>query len=179
MKGFTTVVAVTLAGLLGACSTATTTPATSTIDTSKSTAVTPKAGGSSTATGNAQPNLRASTMTPPSVLPVERSVYFAFDDATIAQDYVSIIEKHGKYLMASPLVKVKIEGNADERGSAEYNLALGQKRAEATMKALRLWGVRPSQMEATSWGEERPRAKGDDEKAYSQNRRADIVYSTP
>ena len=179
MKGFTTVAAVTLAGFLGACSTTTTTPTAPMTGATTSAATSPKASGSSTAAGSAQSSLRASTMTPPSVLPVERSVYFAFDDATIAQDYVSIIEKHGKYLSASPSAKVKIEGNADERGSAEYNLALGQKRAEATMKALRLWGVRPSQMEATSWGEEHPRAKGDDEKAYSQNRRADIVYSTP
>jgi peptidoglycan-associated lipoprotein len=92
---------------------------------------------------------------------------------------VALIEKHGKYLVALPTLKVRIEGNADERGSAEYNLALGQKRAEATMKALRLWGVRPSQMEATSWGEERPRAKGDEETAFAQNRRADIVYAAP
>ena len=69
-----------------------------------------------------------------------------------------------------------MEGNADERGSAEYNLALGQKRAEAVVKALKIYGAKDGQLEAVSWGEERPVASGHDEAAWAQNRRADIVY---
>lgn len=176
MKRFTTVAAVALASLLGACSTTSNTAATPAADASKPGATASQQAGTSTANGAARSNMGSS---PIAGLPKDRSVYFAFDDSTISQEYVALIEKHGKYLMATPSLKVKIEGNADERGSAEYNLALGQKRAEATMKALRLWGVRPAQMEATSWGEGHPRTKGDDETAYSQNRRADIVYATP
>lgn len=114
-----------------------------------------------------------------SALSKEHSVFFAFDDAAIGPEDARVIEWHGKYLAASPQLKVKIEGNADERGSAEYNLALGQKRAEATLKALKLWGVRDSQMEPISWGEEHPQDKGHDESAYTHNRRADIVYAKP
>jgi peptidoglycan-associated lipoprotein len=71
---------------------------------------------------------------------------------------------------------VRVEGNTDERGSAEYNLALGQRRAQAVVSALKVYGVRDTQMEAISWGEEKPRAEGHDEAAWSQNRRADVVY---
>lgn len=116
---------------------------------------------------------------PSCALARERSVYFGFDETILDQGDLGIIERHGKYLAAMPSLKVTIEGNADERGSVEYNLALSQKRAEATAKALKLVGVRDSQMEATSWGEERPQDKGHDETAHSQNRRADIIYPKP
>jgi peptidoglycan-associated lipoprotein len=71
---------------------------------------------------------------------------------------------------------IKIEGNSDERGSPEYNLALGQRRAEAVLKALEIYGVKTAQLEAVSWGKERPRALGHDETAWAENRRADLVY---
>ena len=107
----------------------------------------------------------------------ERSIYFAFDDFTVSSaDAKSMIELHGKYLSAKPSLAIKIEGNADERGSAEYNLALGQKRAEAVAKALVLYGVKDAQMEAVSWGKERPKATGHDETAWAENWRADLVY---
>ncbi|MFZ2650447.1 MAG: OmpA family protein, partial [Burkholderiaceae bacterium] len=83
---------------------------------------------------------------------------------------------HGKYLGSKPQLAIRIEGNADERGSAEYNLALGQRRAEAVLHALKLFGVRDSQMEAVSWGEERPKLISHDESAWAQNRRADLAY---
>ena len=79
-------------------------------------------------------------------------------------------------MQSKPTLTVKIEGNADERGSAEYNLALGQKRAEAVLKALKIYGVKDAQMEAISWGRERPKATGHDEAAWAQNRRVDLVY---
>jgi peptidoglycan-associated lipoprotein len=106
----------------------------------------------------------------------ERSVYFGFDDFSIRKDYVGLIQLQGDYLESKPSVSIKIEGNADERGSPEYNLALGQRRAEAVLKALEIYGVKDAQMEAISWGKERPKASGHDEAAWAQNRRADLVY---
>jgi peptidoglycan-associated lipoprotein len=113
---------------------------------------------------------------PKSRISRERSVYFDFDDFSIKSEYSGLIELHGNYLESNPSVSIKIEGNADERGSNEYNLALGQKRAEAVLKALKIFGVKDAQMEAISWGKERPRATGHDEAAWAQNRRADLVY---
>lgn len=113
---------------------------------------------------------------PKSRISRERSVYFDFDDFSIKSEYSGLIELHGTYLDSNPSVSIKIEGNADERGSTEYNLALGQKRAEAVLKALKIFGVKDVQMEAISWGKERPRATGHDEAAWAQNRRADLVY---
>lgn len=115
---------------------------------------------------------------PRSSLAGERSVYFDFDDYSIKADYQGMVERHGRYLASHPAVAIKIEGNADERGSSEYNLALGQKRAEAVLRAFQLLGAKTSQMEAISWGEERPKAQGHDEAAWAQNRRADLVYPT-
>lgn len=86
-------------------------------------------------------------------------------------------ERHGKYLTSMPSLAIKIEGNADERGSAEYNLALWQRRAEAVRKALEIYGVKGSQLEAMSWGSERPKAQGHDEASWAQNRCADLSYS--
>ena len=106
----------------------------------------------------------------------ERSVYFDFDDFTIKNQYAQLIQLQGNFLVSKPLLSIKIEGNTDERGSPEYNLALGQKRAEAVVKALEIYGVKDRQLEAISWGEERPKATGHDETAWSQNRRADLVY---
>jgi len=113
---------------------------------------------------------------PKNNISTERSVYFDFDDFTVKQNYTALVERHGKFLAASPKVAIKIEGNADERGGSEYNLALGQKRAEAVLRALKIYGVKDSQVEATSWGESRPRATGHDEAAWAQNRRAELQY---
>jgi peptidoglycan-associated lipoprotein len=106
----------------------------------------------------------------------QRSVYFGYDDADIKAEGRAVIEIQGRYLSSHPGVNVRVEGNTDERGSSEYNLALGQRRAESVAKALRLMGAKDSQMEAVSWGKEKPRAQGHDESAWAQNRRADVVY---
>lgn len=108
----------------------------------------------------------------------ERSVYFDFDEFTIKPEYSGLVERHGKYLASSARLAIKIEGHADERGSKEYNLALGQKRAEAVLRAIKVYGVKDAQAEATSWGEDKPQATGHDEAAWAQNRRADLVYPT-
>jgi peptidoglycan-associated lipoprotein len=87
-----------------------------------------------------------------------------------------VVEAHAKYLNAHKDRKVIIQGNTDDRGGAEYNLALGQKRAEAVRKALALLGVSEAQVEAVSFGKEKPKALGNDEAAWAENRRADIAY---
>ena len=104
-------------------------------------------------------------------------MFFDFDKSVIKADFTSLVERHGKYLAANPSLNIRVEGNTDERGSSEYNLALGQRRAQAVVKALATQGAKESQMEAVSWGEERPKATGHDEAAWTQNRRADVVYS--
>lgn len=127
-----------------------------------------------------QPSVATSTLPehldPASAISRERSVYFAFDESALQSTYTPLIERHGRYLAANAALSVRIEGNTDSRGGVEYNLALGQRRAEAVTRALGLLGVRPSQMETVSYGEERPFAHGHTETAYAQNRRADIVY---
>lgn len=105
-----------------------------------------------------------------------RSIFFDYDDFGLSAEDRAIVELQAGYLAKHPELAVRVEGNADERGSAEYNLALGSKRAEAVQRALRLLGVKDSQVEAISWGEEKPRAVAHDEASWAQNRRVDIVY---
>ena len=106
----------------------------------------------------------------------KRSVYFDFDSYAVKDDYQSLLQAHAQYLKTHPERHVLIQGNTDERGTSEYNLALGQKRAEAVRRALSLMGVPDSQMEAVSLGKEKPVATGHDEASWAQNRRADLVY---
>lgn len=106
----------------------------------------------------------------------ERSVYFEYDKYDVKEEFRSLVEAHGKFLAGNPSRSVRIEGNADERGSREYNLALGQKRAEAVRRALTSFGASEKQLEATSNGEEKPKATGHDEKSWATNRRADLFY---
>ncbi len=106
----------------------------------------------------------------------KRSIYFDFDSFVIKDEFRGTVEAHARYLLANNAKRVVIQGNTDERGSREYNLALGQKRAEAVRRAMSALGVPDKQMEAVSFGEERPRATGADEASYAENRRADLVY---
>jgi peptidoglycan-associated lipoprotein len=106
----------------------------------------------------------------------KRSVYFDFDSFIVKDEFKPVVEAHAKYLSANKGRKILIQGNTDERGGREYNLALGQKRAEAVRKSMSLLGVSDAQMEAVSFGEEKPKAQGSDEAAWAENRRADIVY---
>lgn len=122
------------------------------------------------------PAALAAYLDPQNVLYKERSVYFDFDQSTLKPEGVRVIELHGKYLASHSNVSIKIEGNTDEQGGVEYNLALGQKRAEAVLKALKTYGVKDSQLEAVSFGELKPKATGHDEAARAQNRRADLAY---
>jgi peptidoglycan-associated lipoprotein len=106
---------------------------------------------------------------------LKRSVYFEYDKYDVKPEYRALLESHARWLKANPQARLVIEGNADERGSREYNVALGQRRAEAVTKMLVLLGAKPEQIEAVSWGEEKPRSTGHDEKSYSENRRDDFV----
>ncbi len=108
----------------------------------------------------------------------ERSVYFGFDEYTVQTKYQKMLSAHASYLKANPKQKVIIQGNTDDRGTAEYNLALGQRRSDAVRKSLNLMGVSDDQIEAVSFGKEKPKVEGDNESAWTENRRADIVYIT-
>lgn len=105
-----------------------------------------------------------------------RVVYFDYDSYVIKPEFQSVIEAHARYIKADKNRKVAIEGHTDERGGREYNLALGQKRAEAVRRALGLLGVADNQVEAVSFGKEKPAVQGGDEAAWSKNRRAEISY---
>jgi peptidoglycan-associated lipoprotein len=105
-----------------------------------------------------------------------RSVYFDFDSYVVREDGKPVVANHSQYLNQNKGRKILIQGNTDERGGTEYNLALGQKRAEAVRKSMAALGVSDSQMEAVSLGKEKPKATGHDEAAWAENRRADIVY---
>jgi peptidoglycan-associated lipoprotein len=108
----------------------------------------------------------------------KRSIYFEFDSYTVDPKYVSTISAHASYLKSSPKQKISmiIQGNTDDRGTAEYNLALGQKRSEAVKKALLAQGVSELQIEAVSFGKEKPVNSAQTEAAFKENRRADFVY---
>jgi peptidoglycan-associated lipoprotein len=112
----------------------------------------------------------------PANLLSKRSVYFDFDQYVVKDEYRPLVDAHAGYLNSHRNARITIQGNADERGSREYNLALGQKRAEAVRKALSVGGVQDGQMEAVSFGEEKPRRTGTTEEDYAENRRSDIVY---
>ncbi|MEY4755066.1 MAG: hypothetical protein RJA44_2741 [Pseudomonadota bacterium] len=113
---------------------------------------------------------------PANELSRQRSVFFEFDRSVLKPEYTALIERHGRYLAANPAVAIRVEGNTDERGSAEYNLGLGQRRAQTVARALALLGVKPNQMDVVSWGEEKPRDAGHNDKAWAQNRRVDLQY---
>jgi peptidoglycan-associated lipoprotein len=106
----------------------------------------------------------------------KRSIYFDLDSDSVTESSKPVVQAHARYMVANPSVRATIQGNTDERGSREYNLALGQRRAEAVKKLLNVLGVNNPQMEAVSFGEEKPRAQGHDETAWAENRRVDIQY---
>ncbi len=106
----------------------------------------------------------------------KRSIYFEFNSYIVNGEYQSLLQQHAQYLKSHPQQRILIQGNTDERGTSEYNLALGQKRAEAVRRTLSLIGVADTQMEAVSLGKEKPQATEHNESAWTQNRRADLVY---
>lgn len=105
-----------------------------------------------------------------------RVIYFDYDSFTIKPEFQPVIEAQARFILADKTRKMAIEGHTDDRGGREYNLALGQKRAEAVRRALGLLGVNEAQMEAVSFGKEKPAAEGRDESAFAKNRRAEFAY---
>jgi peptidoglycan-associated lipoprotein len=106
---------------------------------------------------------------------IPRVVYFDFDSYVVKDEFRPVVEANAKVLTAQPSRKMAVQGHTDDRGSSEYNLALGQRRAEAVVKSLTLMGVKPNQLEATSFGKERPAVQGETEEAWAKNRRAELM----
>lgn len=185
LPGTTKVLGTTLlAFMLSACSTAEKTAEVDDRSTVSTNTTTPPVDTGATATpldqdtinSNALANDGADPRKVPGSLLGERSVYFDFDSNTVKDSYRPMLEAHAGYLSGKRDAKIILQGNADDRGSREYNLALGQKRAEAVKRSLAVLGVEEGQLEAVSFGEERPRMEGDTEEAWAANRRADFVY---
>jgi len=171
-----------LAALLAACASPTA-PTSTAAATGSSAATQPAAGSSTGSAGNTGavaggavasstvPTVQARTAP---VAPTDASVYFGFDEYVLDGEDSAVVERWGRHLVALPAATLRVEGHTDERGSAEYNLSLGQRRAQAVADALRVYGVAAGRVEAVSYGKERPRAAGHDEAAWAQNRRADL-----
>lgn len=162
-----------LVGFLSACSSQTTKPDAKSDAGANSGSNTPPAA----TTGSA--NAGSTTLNPlqdPNNILSKRSVYFDYDSYSVKDEYKSLVLAHAAYLRSNANARVLLQGNTDERGSREYNLALGQRRADSVKSILTLSGVKEAQVESVSLGEEKPRATGQDESAYAENRRTDIRY---
>ena len=106
----------------------------------------------------------------------QRIFYFDFDNSTVPTEYINVLAEHGVYLASNPDVRVRVEGHTDERGSREYNIALGERRAQAVQKALLYQGAAPNMIEVISYGEEKPAAYGQNEESWAKNRRVELIY---
>ena len=129
----------------------------------------------STTTPSQQPTVAGNPLRDPSNILSKRSVFFDYDSNAVKDEYRGMVQAHSRYMGDKRDSKIRIEGNCDERGSREYNLALGQRRAEAVVKSLTLLGADPSQLEAVSFGKERPAVQGENEEAWAKNRRAELA----
>jgi peptidoglycan-associated lipoprotein len=149
--------------------------------TDRSTAVpSTSASGSSSSATRTQPSqgMAGNPLNDPNNPLSKRSVYFDFDSNSVKDEYRGLVQAHSRYMTSDKRdSRIRIEGNCDERGSREYNLALGQRRAEAVKQVMTVLGVNSGRIETTSYGEEKPVAPGHDEQAWAQNRRADIKYA--
>jgi peptidoglycan-associated lipoprotein len=132
---------------------------------------------SSTTTPSREASVSGDPLKDPNNILSKRSVYFDFDSNAVKDEYRGVIQAHARYMNDKRDSRIRIEGNCDERGSREYNLALGQRRAEAVKKVMTVLGVNDNRVETVSYGEEKPKSMGHDEEAWAQNRRADIRYS--
>jgi peptidoglycan-associated lipoprotein len=112
----------------------------------------------------------------PSNILYKRSVYFELDSNVVKEEFKPLVAAHARYLQQNPGQKMTVQGNADERGSREYNLALGQRRADAVKQMMQLLGAKTDQIETVSFGEEKPKSAGHDEASWNENRRADLAY---
>ncbi len=125
----------------------------------------------------APPKIVGNPLKDPGNILSKRSVYYDYDSAVIKDEYKPLVTAHARYLTQNRGAKMTIQGNTDERGSREYNIALGQRRADSVKQMMILLGAQEAQIETVSFGEEKPHAPGHDETAWSENRRSDIVYA--
>ena len=156
--------------VLAACSSTGTDTASQVEDRSAGAGVTTVTAGGTSGSGIA-------ALTDPNNILSKRSVFFDFDSYVIKSEAKPLVEAHARFLVQNQQMKMLIQGNTDERGSREYNLALGQKRADVVKQALLLLGAKESQIESVSLGEEKPRCDDASEACYAENRRGDMLYS--
>ncbi|HET7649382.1 MAG TPA: peptidoglycan-associated lipoprotein Pal [Gammaproteobacteria bacterium] len=128
------------------------------------------------ATAQAPAQAQISPLDDPNSVLAQRVVYFDFDKSNIKPEFLDVLTAHAKYLIAHPDQKMRIEGYTDERGTVEYNIALGDRRAQAVRRFLLFQGVNPGQLTTVSYGESHPADPGHDEAAWAKNRRAVLVY---
>jgi peptidoglycan-associated lipoprotein len=121
-------------------------------------------------------SLSSSALKDPNNILSKRSVMFDYDSNVVKDEFKPLVTAHARYLQQNPSAKMRIEGNADDRGSREYNLALGQRRADAVKQMMQLLGAKAEQVETVSFGEEKPRCSEASESCWAQNRRGDIAY---
>ncbi|ENO89666.1 peptidoglycan-associated lipoprotein Pal [Thauera linaloolentis] len=133
--------------------------------------------GVATVTADGASGSGIAALTDPNNILSKRSVFFDFDSYVIKSEAKPLVEAHARFLVQNPQIKMLIQGNTDERGSREYNLALGQKRADVVKQALLLLGAKETQIESVSLGEEKPRCDAATEACFAENRRGDMLYS--
>jgi len=173
-------IAILMAALVAGCQTTSTTAP---VEDKSGTSATPGAGtpgastSGTTAGGVQGSSTGANPLRDPNNILSKRSVYFEFDSFSVADQYKPIVEAHARYLAANRTARVTLQGHADERGSREYNIALGQKRADAVKRMMTVMGVQETIVETVSFGKEKPRNMGHDEAAWAENRRVDILYA--
>ena len=134
-------------------------------------------GGATGSVGAVGTGAGGSPLRDPANILSKRSVYFDYDSFVVKDEFRPLVEAHARYLVANRGTRMIIQGNTDERGSREYNIALGQKRADAVKRTMTLLGAQEAQIESVSYGKEKPKNPGHDESAWAENRRADIVYA--
>jgi len=144
--------------------------------TAQQAATTPPAATGPTTAPLAATGVSGNPLKDPSNILSKRSVFFELDSNIVKDEFKPLVSAHARYLQQNRGMKMTVQGNADERGSREYNLALGQRRADAVKQVMQLLGAQSDQIETISFGEEKPRATGHDEASLAENRRADIVY---
>jgi peptidoglycan-associated lipoprotein len=180
------IVAAAFVALLAGCQTQPTTQTAAPVE-DRSAAGSTTPGGASTAgagTGSvagsqqgARPGTTGNPLRDPASPLSKRVVFFDFDSFAVRDEFRPLIEAHGRYLAQNRNARMTIQGNTDERGSREYNIALGQKRADSVKRMMTLLGAGEAQIETVSFGKEKPRNQGHDEAAWAENRRDDILYS--
>lgn len=182
-----TVLGLLIVGLLAGCSSDETKPNTSQEDAARTAAA--KAAADKAAADKAAAEAQAHAQAPVATQAIDplqdtnnilsqRSVYFAFNKYNVGSEYAPMLQAHAAYLVAHTTAKIQLQGNTDDRGSAEYNLALGQRRSDSVRKSLSLLSVPDDQMSTVSFGKTKPVAMGDNETAWAKNRRTDIVYQS-